>query len=52
MYNIILNKKLFFSSSNKLEVILVVEATILIELLYKPRNIINREEAKELLINK
>ena len=52
MYNIIFNKELLYFSSRELEVIIVVEAIVLIELLYKPRDIINRGEAEELPINK
>ena len=49
-HNITFNKELFYFSSKELEVILVVEATMLIELLYKPKEVINREEAIKVLI--
>jgi hypothetical protein len=52
MYNVTFNKELFYFSSRELEVIIVAEATVLTELLYKPRDIINRGEAEELPINK
>ena len=52
MYNIIFNKELLYFSSRELEVIIVVEAIVPIELLYKPRDIINRGKVEKLPINK
>jgi hypothetical protein len=52
MCNVIFNKELFYLGRIELNVILVVEATALIELLYKPRDILDRREVIELPTSK
>jgi hypothetical protein len=52
MCNVIFNKELFYLGKKELDIILVVEATILIELLYKPRDILDRGKVIELPTSK
>ena len=50
MYNITINRELFYSSSKKLEVIIVAEATSLTELFYIDKERIYRREVIQLLV--
>jgi hypothetical protein len=52
MHNVIFNKELFYLSKKELDTILVAEATALAELLYKPRDILDRGKVIELPTSK